>query len=306
MLVNYSSSSEDEIETAALKKITKRLPSCHCDDSPRKKQRSDAGIPIARASRHTCNDHESISTGAALVKECHSKSDEVPSRLPLPGTVLDMFTGEVEDPETEDSSLHEGRIRSFRHERGNWATHVFFPYFPDEEFLELLDEMMEVAASHGVPLTRVEDYHLSLSQTVVLKHHWIQPFVQSLRTGLAHCRRFLCSADKLRVYSNAEKTRTFLGMEVSTGHAQLLELMKIVDRTMEEFRLDTFYQNPSFHVSLAWCVGDFADHICSSHCLTKLQSLVDSDEDGHFLLTLRCQELRCRSGNKTFSLPLVS
>lgn len=36
--------------------------------------------------------------------------------------------------------------------------------------------------------------------------------------------------------------RTFLGMEVCTGHAQLLDLVKIVDKTMSEFLLETFYK----------------------------------------------------------------
>ena len=36
--------------------------------------------------------------------------------------------------------------------------------------------------------------------------------------------------------------RTFLGLEVSAGHAQLAEIMKMVDKTMIEFRLDTFYK----------------------------------------------------------------
>lgn len=37
-----------------------------------------------------------------------------------------MFPDE-DDPQTEESSLHGGRVRSFKHERGNWATYVYFP-----------------------------------------------------------------------------------------------------------------------------------------------------------------------------------
>ncbi|KAM4618853.1 U6 snRNA phosphodiesterase 1 isoform 2-T3 [Polymixia lowei] len=212
-----------------------------------------------------------------------------------------MFPEEV-DPQTEDGSLHGGRVRSFKHERGNWATYVYFPYHSDEEFVELLEELMSTAVARGVPLTPQEEFHLSLSQTVVLRHHWIQPFTQSLRAGLANCKKFVCSAGRLKVYCNTEKTRTFLGMEVSTGHAQLLELVRVVDRTMTEFRLDTFYKDPSFHVSLAWCVGDFTQQL--KECLQELQSLVENREEGPFLLMVDCQELRCRAGNKTFSFPL--
>lgn len=82
--------------------------------------------------------------------------------------------------------------------------------------------------------------------------------------------RFFCLADKLRVYSNAEKTRTFLGMEISTGKTQLLELIKIVDETMKEFNLSTFYKDPSFHISLAWCVGDHTERLKKA-CLSQMQ-----------------------------------
>lgn len=222
--------------------------------------------------------------------------------LPVPGCLLAMFPDE--EPETADSSLHGGRMRSFKHERGNWATYVYFPYHPEEDFMELLEELLRMAGTLGVALTPQEEFHLSLSQTVVLKHHWIQLFTQSLRAGLAHCRRFLCSAGRLKVYCNAEKTRTFLGMEIWTGHAQLLELVRVVDQTMRGFHLETFYKEPSFHVSLAWCVGDFS--VQMKECLQQLQSLVDEHEDGPFQLNLDCAELRCRTGNKTFRFPLES
>lgn len=60
---------------------------------------------------------------------------------------------------------------------------------PEEEFGELLEELLSGAKARGVVLSPQEEFHLSLSQTVVLRHHWIQPFTQSLRTGLAHCKR---------------------------------------------------------------------------------------------------------------------
>ncbi|KAJ7997809.1 hypothetical protein DPEC_G00215980 [Dallia pectoralis] len=279
MLVSYSSSSEEEPENIQLKSISKRLRSWQEDEYSLKKHKPEEHAPTSR------------------------EKDETKSRLPLPSSVLDMFTEEDENTLTEDRVQHRGRIRSFKHERGNWATYVYFPYIPEEGFLELLNDMTKVAASHGISLTHTDEFHLSLSKTVVLKHHWIQPFMQSLRTGMAHVNRFICTAEKLKVYCNDDKTRTFLAMEVSTGQTQLLELMKAVDSILMEFNLDTFYKNPSFHVSLAWCVGDSTQHI-QKECLPYMQSLVDSHEDGPFGLGLDCQELRFKSGNKTFSFPL--
>lgn len=37
-------------------------------------------------------------------------------------------------------------------------------------------------------------------------------------------------------------SRTFVGLEVTSGHAHFLDLVAEVDRVMEEFDLSTFYQ----------------------------------------------------------------
>ncbi|XP_076588770.1 U6 snRNA phosphodiesterase 1 isoform X2 [Chaetodon auriga] len=277
MLVGYSSSSEEESEEAA---ASAQSESCSSQ----------------------CQEEEEDGKDGSPARKKPKTEEQVPkARLPLPGCLLAMFPEDV-DSQTEEPALHGGRIRSFKHERGNWATYVYLPYHPEEEFMELLEELLSATRAHGVDLSLQEEFHLSLSQTVVLRHHWIQPFTQSLRTGLVHCKRFVCSAGRLRVYCNAERTRTFLGMEVCTGHAQLLDLVQSVDRTMTEFRLDTFYKDPSFHVSLAWCVGDMTAQM--EECIQELQSLIDDHEEGPFLLRLNCVELRCRTGNKTFSFPL--
>lgn len=55
--------------------------------------------------------------------------------------------------------------------------------------MEVMEDLIAAARSHGVVLTPQQEFHLSLSQTVVLRHHWIQPFTQSLRTDLARCKR---------------------------------------------------------------------------------------------------------------------
>ncbi|XP_018431389.1 PREDICTED: U6 snRNA phosphodiesterase [Nanorana parkeri] len=105
----------------------------------------------------------------------------------------------------------------------------------------------------------MEEFHISQSQTVTLRHHWIQPFIQSLRERLSSANRFLCVAERLKVYTNQERTRTFLGLEVTVGRSQLRDVVTEVDRSLKDFSLETFYQNPSFHVSLAWCAGDRED-----------------------------------------------
>lgn len=126
---------------------------------------------------------------------------------------------------------------------------------PEDEFLEPLHELIAISKTHGVVLSPQEEFHLSLSQTVVLRHHWIQPFTQSLRKGLLNCRRFAtrmifvmyfpahpckvlsfncfvefdfssryvflfvarfaCTAERLKVYCNAERTRCSQVLQLS-------------------------------------------------------------------------------------------
>lgn len=44
--------------------------------------------------------------------------------------------------------------------------------------------------------------------------------------------------------------RTFVGLEVSTGHFQLLELVSEVDKVMEEYDLPIFYKVRPFPAGL--------------------------------------------------------
>ncbi|CAJ0941695.1 unnamed protein product, partial [Ranitomeya imitator] len=155
----------------------------------------------------------------------------------------------VTEPDSErsdDATEHGGRVRSFRHERGNWASYVYVAFHPREEFWELLEELKSAARKHGVTLSTMKELHVSLSHTVVLRHHWIQtarpdPPEQSLLNPT------------LKVYVNKEKK------QVARGRQQLLEAVSEVDKSLQEFHLETFHQNPSFHVSLAWSVGDVAE-----------------------------------------------
>ncbi|NXJ82640.1 USB1 phosphodiesterase, partial [Trogon melanurus] len=170
-------------------------------------------------------------------------------------------------------------------------------------FLELLELLVAHARARVFFGGAAEEFHLSLSQCVVLRFFWGGPFVRTLKERLAAFHRFFCVADQVKVYTNQNKTRTFLGLEVSTGHFQLLELVSEVDRVLEEFDLPTFYKDPSFHISLAWCVGDVSGRL-EGQCLQELQDIVDGFEDSALLLRFQWEEIRCKSGNKYFSFPL--
>ncbi|XP_070616732.1 U6 snRNA phosphodiesterase 1 isoform X1 [Erythrolamprus reginae] len=224
--------------------------------------------------------------------------------LPLPDSVRRMFRDQEEKERVvDDCSKHEGRLRTFPHEQGNWATHVYMPYKAGEDFLDLLQLLLICGRTYVPLLTGQEEFHISLSQGVVLRHHWIHSFVQSLKERLASCHRFVFRADQVKVYTNETKTRTFVGLEVSSGHSQMLELVSEVNEVTHEFNLQPFYKDPSFHMSLAWCVGDMSEAL-GGQCIQEMQEIVDGFEDSTHFLRILGTEVRCKSGNKVFSFPL--
>ncbi|KAF3689178.1 U6 snRNA phosphodiesterase [Channa argus] len=227
MLVGYSSSSEDESETGVAAPATSKNKSCS-----RKCQKEDGS--------YSC---------CPVRKKPKTEEQVTKTRLPLPGCLLAMFPDEV-DPETEDSSLHGGRIRSFKHERGNWATYVYLAFRIDDAF------------NHQINVT-------------------------------IHCQR---GTDESVVFISKKllNFELFMGMS-GYGNASVLN-------QPGEVLHHGLWLDPSFHVSLAWCVGDQTAQM--EECIQEMQCLVEEHEEGPFVLRLDCVELRCRTGNKTFGFPL--
>jgi len=95
-LVGYSDSSEEESGGGEGKDGDDKSP-------PRKKHRGGSDSrspPVAMAAPHTT--------------------------LPLPTAILEMFN-EEDSLVGSKEDRHEGRVRTFPHMRGNWATFVFIP-----------------------------------------------------------------------------------------------------------------------------------------------------------------------------------
>lgn len=121
---------------------------------------------------------------------------------------------ETESSEIYDNQdLHDGRIRSFPHERGNWATSLYvssmckiplfsfyisygnhasliLPFFVVQNV-----EPMKTLCSKLLPYVQsigefhcCSDFHVSFSKTVVLRHHWIQLFVEGVREDIKKCQ----------------------------------------------------------------------------------------------------------------------
>jgi len=212
--------------------------------------------------------------------------------VPLPRAINDMF--QEEEEVVDDPALHEGRSRSFAHQANSWATYIYLDTkaFDLEEARDLLVKELD--------LEPIPNPHLSLSKVVSLRHHWLQPLTSSLQNSLGQERKFYLGLDKLQVYVNEECSRTFLGITAGAGWGQLSRLTKRVDSALQEYNLPPFYRPPSFHCSLAWCLGDRRASIIPRLQKLSLQ-LVDCLEEDAILV----DAVHCKAGNKHFSFKLI-
>ncbi|KAL3860775.1 hypothetical protein ACJMK2_010846 [Sinanodonta woodiana] len=221
------------------------------------------------------------------------------SSLPLPDDIKQMFSKKKID-HSDTPELHYGRMRSFPHEEGNWATHIYIPYEADMRFLELQKQLFLLL--QPLEFKTMTDYHISLSRTVSIRHHWIEPLINSLRKEFAQLQSCSCELQRLKLYTNDEKTRTFLAVEVSSGCKTYEEYVAAVDRCFKEYKLPPYYNPPLFHISIGWCLGDVTAKITeklNDSLQTQLADFFKKEPDFRFV---DVDEVHCKTGNKTFRL----
>ncbi|KAK6640740.1 hypothetical protein RUM44_012437 [Polyplax serrata] len=208
-------------------------------------------------------------------------------RLPIP-EVFHKSTNE-KSPVREQNS--DGKIRNFPHERGIWATYVYLPVTPFYEFTEYTDRLK--LFFEPLELKLVDDFHISLTKTVILKHHWIEGFTEMIRRSLVDVKEFNLCISGLKVYVNEHKTRTFVSLKVAEGTDELSNIVNQLDICLREYNLETFYTDPSFHMSLLWCSGDKVKEI--NEAMNGL-----SHKLKNFNFTINFSYCDCTSGNKHF------
>ncbi|XP_067651135.1 U6 snRNA phosphodiesterase 1-like [Haliotis asinina] len=222
--------------------------------------------------------------------------------LPLPSAIQKLYDDGTEKSHKEDSSKHGGRIRSFAHVEGNWATFVYIPVTPDDRLLELFTSLL--SCLRPLKFQLMSDHHVTLSRTVVIRHHWIESLRDTLKENLSSCEGCICDIVQPRLYTNDEKTRTFLSLEVLEEGNHLHDYVDVVNKCFKEFRLQSYYESPSFHISIAWCLGDVAADV-SDQKLRHMKKMVQVfGRENPDLSVLKVQEIECKSGNKVFRFPL--
>lgn len=235
-------------------------------------------------------------------QRCKRRVTEQKDRLPLPSSLLPTF------PERGDSSTanekQNGRIRSFPHERGNWASYVYIAVEPSPSITSFIDVVCSTCEP-SLNIERASDLHISLTKTVVLKHHWIDSISSSVLNLAQSIPSFPVCFGEMRVYTNEEQTRTFIGVVITAGNEMLLKIARRLDEILADFKLPPFYEEASFHFSIASCVGNHSTSLKAN--LSQLQTYLDMFIHSNPLeWSLNVQKLNLRTGNKYFSFNCTS
>ena len=228
-----------------------------------------------------------------------SKAEDVcmKKQLPLPSSVQSMFK-EKNNKEKYTCSKHQGRIRSFEHFEGNWPSHIFIPVQSTShlcQFHEDIINFLRDTFDNDLHIFPLQDCHISLSRTVPVRHYWIEPLFTELKKQTENIHQYFFSATNLKVYKNDEKTRTFIGLEISNGSENFLPIVQKIDQIFEGFGLEKYYESPSFHFSIAWFLNDRYDEIQSylKQHEKKIQVMLDGGIH-HICATKAC----LKTGNK--------
>ncbi|ETN67715.1 hypothetical protein AND_000488 [Anopheles darlingi] len=225
-------------------------------------------------------------------------------KLPAPALKLHSTTTPSEEERKPED--HEGRQRSFPHERGIWASYVYIDYEGQEGLERMQQEWNQELRAAGIKdFQPVGHLHLSLTKTFTIRHHNIVPFVGSLQELLGVHRRFRLELDGVGVYVNEERTRTFIGVRIAeVSYPPLDRLVTELDECLLEYKLPRYYEDRSFHISLLWTLGDQSEIVTSR--LPKLtEQFEEIYEDEYTDLTQTIRKLWFKCGNKLYPFQLA-
>lgn len=145
-----------------------------------------------------------------------------------------------------------------------------------------------------------------MTRLLILKHHWIEDICEAVKRHTSTRRKFKFQFDSLEVYCNDEQTRTFLGLRVfDEDTSPMKELVGGYDQCLASYNLPKYYDPPSFHISILWCLGDQKQRLRSILKQKGLNEILQRylDEDiNDFTETVKTVCFKC--GNRIYNYSL--
>ncbi|GAA5821142.1 hypothetical protein JCM11251_001982 [Rhodosporidiobolus azoricus] len=184
---------------------------------------------------------------------------------------------------TDSPELHQGRLRTVPHERGQWASHIYLELSPSPAFRKSISRAVDQAISASPEFTvhsllqpasistsrlptptatqetssilsepSQDALHLSLSRPLILQSNQRADLRAGVAKAAKELKGFSARYATFGILENDEKTRRFLGIEIGAGYDDMRSLLRHIDAMLTSLRLPTYYPEPRFHTSLAW------------------------------------------------------
>ncbi|KAJ4478181.1 hypothetical protein J3R30DRAFT_3702918 [Lentinula aciculospora] len=181
----------------------------------------------------------------------------------------------------DDPTLHQGRIRNTPHVDGQWASHVYVSIKVGRfsAMYNLVHDALKTAKDlepalqdfFGVEANKAEKYielHVSLSRPIFLRTHQRDDLKREVKSLAERNKSFVISFTTFSVLTNDEENRTFLALDVGSGHRELKSLSDDLLPFLANLRQKEYYANPRFHSSIAWALLHVASP-CPHHTITE-------------------------------------
>eukprot|EP00667_Euglena_gracilis_P022803 EG_transcript_25512 len=191
-------------------------------------------------------------------KRAGDATDEQPAAaedaLDLTGLVPPELAALLGVPGTEAAPGK--RTRSVAHSDGMWASHIFVPVGGLQQASAQALHLLKAQDALAHAFTPCKDHHVSLSRTLYLQRHEIDPLVARLSAALQDFHRFTVVFDSIALYENEERTTSFVALDVGPGKDQVCRLISAVDHVLKDLNHDVYYQDPRPHCTIGWKSGE--------------------------------------------------
>ncbi|KAH0562103.1 hypothetical protein GP486_003195 [Trichoglossum hirsutum] len=179
---------------------------------------------------------------------------------PLPSRFHDLYVSASRIGTNDDPSLHGGRMRAIPHVEGNWATHVYLEWHPNQAESDSLTSLLLALQGNGNASLSAEPeihsllssdlgaplpLHISLSRPIVLTTERRQHFAGSLREAIVNSgvRPFNVRFTTFGWVPNYENTRWFLTLRTAKPtNDELNRLLRPSNRVVTSFGQAPLYE----------------------------------------------------------------